>query len=335
MRRAKDSAQVRELLAAIDRWAAWGERRYREPRRARDAADVRELLAWMKRAERRIERHEAIRPPAREPYRASHPLGAHVWIVIRTALDCQPDKTEPEQADAMLAALGDCLDLASAVPASRPRDATPTHPHFANRMRMSGDRDGRPVGRPPMNPVQRHYSSGESTAPTMLLDSAHWQREYRRVDIHFDRCEVVRRAAVYLASLLDEPRACLKCRAAAAVTLWTGDQCPLCGKDSPPVARAVEDEQQLRERIAVEARGHPLHAAAERFDRRSVIQARLEHGQHPVRGVPWTPPADNHLAAHEARAMRDEGLTSTDIARALGRGAATVRNWTTKRRLAA
>lgn len=329
MRRATDSAQVRELLAAIDRWEAWGARRHREPQRARDAGEVRELLAWITRHEQRFARLEERRVPASEPYRATHPLGAHVWVVIRTALACQPDTSKPEEADALIRALGDCLDMASAVSAAKP-PALPPSLALGNRTR------GSMRAAPPMNPVQRHHSAGTSSAPRTLLDSIHWRREYLRVDNHFDRCEVVRRAAIHLASLLDEPRACLKCRAAAAITLWDGDSCPLCGQNSPPIARAVEDEQQLRERIAEQAAGHHLRAAAERFDRRSVIQARLEHGQHPVRGVPWTPPEDNHLAAHEARGMRDEGLTTADIARALGRNASTVRNWTTKaRRLAA
>lgn len=316
-------------------------------RRAQDSAQVRDLLAWLAPLVRHyagelVRSHAVHRLERRAPTAdervytpGTHPLGAHVWVVIRTALGCRPETSTPEEADALIRALGDCLDMASAVPAARPRAATPTHPHFANRVRLSGDRDGRPRETPPMNPVQRHYSSAAGSAPTTRLDSAHWRREYQRVDTRFDRCEVVRRAAMYLASLLDEPRACLKCRAAAAATLWAGDQCPLCGKDSPRLARAVEDEQQLRERIAIEALGHPLRAAAERFDRRSIIQARLEHGQHPVRGVKWTPPADNHLAAHEARAMRDEGLTSTDIARALGRSANTIRSWTTRIRRAA
>lgn len=237
----------------------------------------------------------------------SHPLGAHVWVVIETARGSRHDTTLPAAADAMLEALAQCMDMTSSTPAARPRAASPEKPHFANRTRATH------LSPVPMNPVQRHHSTASSRAPgsSRSLDSGYWRHEYLRVNDHFDRCEVVRRAADYLASLLR------------------------LNPDQAESRSDGETEKDLRKRIAVEAHGHALRAAAERFDRRSVIQARLEHGHHPIRGVAWTPPEENVFAAREARGMRDEGLTTADIARALGRNASTVRNWTTRARLAA
>ena len=313
-------------------------------RRARDSAGVREMLALLAQLERHrdrqgekpavpLQRQRAYAPREDDGVYAqgTHPLGDHVWIVIRSARQCRPATHTADQARALLEAVCQCLDLTSTVPAARPRAASAEREPVGNRTRSSLQAPA------PMNPVHRMHATGKSAAPgsVRVLDSARWRHEWARVDDHADRCEVVRRSATYLAGLLAVVRVCPHCGAAVAVNLWVANHCPECAHRSPPPSRAVEDEKQLRQRIAVEAEGHALRAAAERFDRRSVVQARIEAGQHPVRGVAWTPPDDNATAAREARAMRDEGLTTVQIAAALQRNANTVRSWTTRARRAA
>lgn len=244
--------------------------------------------------------------------RGTHPLGAHVWVLIDTARACRPDTHTEPQARALLDALAEAMDLASNVAAAPPSLGVAEVPQ-TTRARIAS-RDGQPVGPAPMNPVRHHHGSGESRAPgrTRTLDSVHWRHEYHRVEDLADRCEVVRRAAEHLATLVAPPE--------------------------PIDVRAQETEAQLRQRVRDEGRGYPLRWVVEnlRVEPRTVIIARIEKGLHPITGEHWTPPEDFAAAAEEARWMRDEGLNTADIARALDRNASTVRNWTTKaRRMAA
>lgn len=249
---------------------------------------------------------------------ASPLLGSHFTIMVATGRACQPSATSIEQADNLIAALTEAMDLVGAgIPAVRPRAASPDRPHHANRDRSVSPVPERALARPlPMNPVQRHHGTGGSQAPTSLLDSDYWRHQYTRVHDHWDRCEVIRRAAKYLASLLAPDPAEL---AAAAER-----------------AKMIKNPA-LEQQILVDGHGHHIHAVARSLNItvRAVAICRIQEGIHPVTGYQWTPPDDNHAAADQARAMKAAGLTSTDIGLALGRGASTVRNWTSGLRRAA
>jgi hypothetical protein len=280
-------------------------------RRARDSAEVREMLAWVGRHQRSIDRIAArraaapVRPETFQP--GTHALGERVWDIIAAARDCWHGTHHVHQADALMRQLAECMNLASTAPAVRPQAASPAAAPASNRTR------GSLRAAAPMNPVQSHHSTATSRAPGSVraLDSAHWLNEYYRVEDHFDRCEVVRRAADYMAGLLR------------------------LDPDAVADRTVGESEDDLRERIAIEGYGHELAAVAERFPLRSVVQARLAKGQHPVRGVAWTPPEDDYFAAREARTMRDAGVQVVDIASALGRKQNTVGRWVAKSRRSA
>lgn len=235
----------------------------------------------------------------------THVLGEHTLLVIRTAERCWPENTTPDQADHLLDAVLQCIDLAGGVTqATRPRAASPTHPAFANRTRANQGQAA------PMNPVSRHHGTGASRRPPSDSDSAFWLNEYQRVSTHFDRCEVVRRAAEYLATLIH--------------------------RDPDAPTRVFTEADQLASAL-LEGRGWPLEDVARKHNlpERTLVLARIDKGLHPLTGVPWTPPQENAFAARDAREMRARRMTNVDIASALGRNASTVREWTTNRRQAA
>lgn len=235
----------------------------------------------------------------------THILGEHTELVITTAKTCRPGTHTPDQARALLEAVLQCIDLAGGVTAAtRPRAASPAKPVFANRTR------GNTGQAAPMNPVQRHYGDGHSGRPPGATDSGYWRHEYQRVTSHFDRCEVVRRAAGFLASLLEV---------------------------DPDAPRGELTEDHVRAQVLIEGQDWPLEDVARKFhqEQRTVVRWRIEAGRHPLTGKPWTPPDGNFRAAIEARAMKAAGLFSTDIGEALGKSANTIRAWTTNRRLAA
>lgn len=260
----------------------------------------------------------AAREP-RELQRGSHPLGLHAWLVVETGRACLPS-VAPEQARGLLEAVLQCIDLVGGTAqASRPQAAAPAHPPTSGRTRATTNNPDRAKLRAlPMNPGAGHHASAGSQPPPSDLDSSYWRREYTRVTDHADRCEAVRRAADYLASLICAPA-------------------PQIDRDGKPIARGVFTDDDLREQALVEGHGWPLVDVARKLHvtERFVALARIDDGRHPLTGKKWTPPKDNQIAAHQARAMRDVGLTSTDIAAALERSASAVRMWTTQARRAA
>lgn len=257
----------------------------------------------------------------------THPFGDHVWILIRQGLDCQTHNTRPEHTRPMVIALGQAMDMVGAgIAAVRPRAASAEVTPTGHRDRWKAGTKPDPekiLPLPlPMNPTAGHHGGGKSDPPSAQLDSDFFRREHDRIDTHWDRCEVVRRAARHLAGLIrrdpDEED--------AAIT-----------RALPPKNGQPRKEPTLDEQVLEEGRGHPIDAVARHFQITirqvaAIRNAAKPKAQHPLRGLPWTPPQENAFAAEEARAMKAAGLTSTDIGAALGRGAAAVRNWTSERR---
>jgi hypothetical protein len=94
-----------------------------------------------------------------------------------------------------------------------------------------------------MNPVQRHYGDGHSGRPPGATDSGYWRHEYQRVTSHFDRCEVVRRAAGFLASLLEV---------------------------DPDAPRGELTEDHVRAQVLIEGQDWPLVDVARKFHQESA-----------------------------------------------------------------
>lgn len=237
--------------------------------------------------------------------RGTHVLGGHVEIVIRTARRCYEDTHTHEGARALLDAVLQCIELVGGMTeATKPRAASPAYPVMANRTRSSQRQAA------PMNPVQHHYGGGRSGRPPGDSDAGYWRHEYERVSNLHDRCEVVRRAADYLAGLI--------------------------ARDPHAPSRVWTEQDQIRSAL-LEGRGWPPADVAIRFHltERTVALARIEEGQHPLTGQVWSAPDENLFAAQEARNMRAAGMANADIATALRRSASTVREWTTSRRRAA
>lgn len=236
----------------------------------------------------------------------THILGDHARQVIHTAKHCHPNTHTPEQANALMRAVLECIDLAGGTTQATRLDGTgtPDKPPVTNRTRTST------TGPVPMNPVHRRTSTGHSTSPSSDLDSGYWHHQYARVHTHFDRCEVVRRAAQFLQRLLER---------------------------DPNAPEGDLTDEHVDELILVNGAGWPPQDVARKYHRepRDVIILRINAGKHPLTGKPWTPPELNLLARAAACEMRDYGMYSTDIGRALQRSANTIRTWTTRDRLAA
>jgi hypothetical protein len=236
----------------------------------------------------------------------THILGDHARLVIHTARHCHPNTHTPTEADALLEALLHCIDLAGGATAATKLDGTgtPDKPPTTNRTRSN------PVAAMPMNPVHRRNGSNHSTPPTSDLDSSYWRHEYQRVTTHFDRCEAIRRAATFLQRLLER---------------------------DPNAPEGDLTDEHINQLILDNGAGWPPDDVARKYHRepRHVITLRIDAGKHPLTGKPWTPPELNLLAKAAACEMRDHGMNSTDIGRALQRSANTVRTWTTRDRLAA
>jgi hypothetical protein len=236
----------------------------------------------------------------------THILGEHAKLVIHTAKHCHPNTHTPDQADALMQAVLDCIDLAGGTTQATRLDGTgtPDKPPITNRTRTTT------TAAIPMNPVHRRNTTGHSNAPTSDLDSSYWHHQYQRVHTHFDRCEVVRRAAHFLQRLLER---------------------------DPHAPEGDLTDEHINQLILDNGPGWPPDDVARKYRRetRDVITIRIDHDRHPLTGKPWTPPEHNAFAAVEARSMRDAGLTSTQIARSLGCSASAVRMWTTKQRRAA
>jgi hypothetical protein len=235
-----------------------------------------------------------------------HILGDHATIIIQTAKHCQPATSSPDQADALIAAVLHCIDLAGGITqASSPRfDTSPDKPVLGSRTRST------PTQAIPMNPVSRHHGTGSSTRPPSDTDSGYWRHEYQIAPSHFDRCDVIRRAARYLASLIQrDPKA------------PTGSL----------TARDVKVD------ILINGAGWPPADVARRYHvtERTVTLARIDDDRHPLTGQHWTPPEHNTFAAAAAREMRAAGVACVDIALSLQRNVNTVYAWTTGTRRAA
>lgn len=265
-------------------------------------------------------RDRSPEPELDETEVGTHPMGAHLWIIVRTAQHCRPGNTRVGATRAMVEALGQAMDMVGAgIAATRPRAASPAKPHFANRDRSSSPVPERALAQPlPMNPVQGHAASGASRPPSGRLDSDFWRNEHDRVDNHWDRCEVVRRAGAHLAALVRrDPRQ----EAEAEERRKTGK------------------DQTLEDQVLELGKGHDIDQVAQHFRLTTrevaVIRTKAKPARHPLTGKTWTPPEANALAAEEARTMKAAGLASTDIGLALGRSPNTVRAWTTSTRRAA
>jgi hypothetical protein len=236
----------------------------------------------------------------------THILGDHARLVIHTAKHCHPNTHTPQQADNLLEALLHCIDLAGGATAATKLDGTGTPDKLpvSNRTRSNQN------AAVPMNPVHRRTTTSHSTSPTSDLDSGYWRHQYQRVHTHFDRCEVIRRAAHFLHRLLER---------------------------DPNAPEGDLTDEHINQLILDNGTGWPPDDVARKYHRepRHVILLRIDHDRHPVTGKPWTPPEHNTFAAVEARSMRDAGLTSTQIARSLGCSASAVRMWTTRQRRAA
>jgi hypothetical protein len=166
--------------------------------------------------------------------------------------------------------------------------------------------DSRRTHEPRPPPQQRQPKQ----PPPSDLDSGYWRHEYNRVTTHFDRCEAIRRAALFLQRLLER---------------------------DPNAPEGDLTDEHVNELILDNGAGWPPDDVARKYHRetRDVILLRIDAGKHPLTGKPWTPPELNLLARAAACEMRDHGMNSTDIGRALQRSANTVRTWTTRDRLAA
>lgn len=237
--------------------------------------------------------------------RGTHLLGEHAQDVAISAQACRPDTHTTDQADRLMSALLQCIELVGgATAAVRPRAASPAHPAFSNRTRSH------PLQLAPMNPVNHHHGSGASRRPGGDSDAGYWRHEYQRVDTHFDRCDVVRRAGAYLASLIARDL-------------------------SIPAGEWTDDDTKAQ--VLIEGQGWDIETVAQRFrlTLATVAHYRIDNNRHPLTGRHWTPPTSNALAADAAREMKAAGLNSAMIGAALERSANTVRCWVTSHRRAA
>jgi hypothetical protein len=236
----------------------------------------------------------------------THILGDHARLVIHTAKHCHPSTHTPSEAEALMRAVLECIDLAGGATAATKLDGTGTPDKLpvSNRTRSSL------TAAVPMNPVHRRNSGSQSSSPPSDLDSGYWRHEFNRVTTHFDRCEAIRRAALFLQRLLER---------------------------DPNAPEGDLTDEHVNELILDNGAGWPPDDVARKYHRetRDVILLRIDAGKHPLTGKPWTPPELNLLARAAACEMRDHGMNSTDIGRALQRSANTVRTWTTRDRLAA
>lgn len=138
-------------------------------------------------------------------------------------------------------------------------------------------------------------------------DAGWWLIEYRRVHGHFDRCEVVRRAGWFLASLYVRP---------------------VRGYDGAQYGIATETRLQLDARILTKSGWSVREVSVwARVTEREVERVRIQARRDPTTGLVIPAPADGAQAAQAACLMAEAGGKSPDIAVLLDRPERTVRHW--------